>query len=246
MFPIRDLNPTRIVPIITIALIAVNVAVFFFWQPQDDLELQTDFLYENAAVACELTTGDPLTEDEIVLDRCEDDAGEPVFPDKNIWLAAVVSMFLHGGLGHLLSNMWFLWIFGNNVEEAYGTGGYLLMYLAAGGAGTAAFVYANPEATVPMIGASGAIAGVLGAYLVLFPTHRIVTFFFFLFVHVPAGAYLALWFFLQFAYQEPGVAWEAHVGGFIFGVLLTLPLRSMLLGHVQRLHQPAPRYRMMR
>jgi membrane associated rhomboid family serine protease len=246
LFPLRDLNPTRIVPIVTIALIVVNVAVFFFWQPQDDLELQTEFLYENAAIACEFTTGDPLTEDEVVLDRCEDDAGESVFPDKNIWLAAIVSMFLHGGLGHLLSNMWFLWIFGNNVEEAYGTVGYILMYLAAGGAATAAFVYANPEATAPVIGASGAIAGVLGAYLVLFPTHRVLTFFFFIFVHVPAGAYLALWFFLQFAYQDLGVAWEAHVGGFIFGVLLTLPLRPMLLSRLQRLHQPVPRYRLMR
>jgi membrane associated rhomboid family serine protease len=234
------------VPIITVALIAVNVAVFFFWQPQDDLETQTDFLYENAAVACELTTGEPLTEEEIVLDRCEDDAGDPVFPEKSVWLAAVVSMFLHGGLGHLLSNMWFLWIFGNNVEEAFGTGGYILMYLAAGAAATAAFVYANPEATVPMIGASGAIAGVLGSYLVLFPTHRVLTIFIFMFVHVPAGAYLALWFLLQFAYQEPGVAWEAHVGGFIFGVLLTLPLRSVLLTRLQRLHQPVPRYRIMR
>jgi membrane associated rhomboid family serine protease len=246
LFPLRDLNPTRITPILTVALIAVNVAVFFLWQPQGDLELETEFLYENAAVACELTTGEPLTQDEIALDRCEDDTGTPAFPEKSVWLAAVVSMFLHGGIGHLLSNMWFLWIFGNNVEEAYGTGGYLLMYLLAGGAATAAFVYANPESTVPMIGASGAIAGVLGAYLVLFPTHRIMTFFFFIFVHVPAGAYLALWLFLQFAYQEPGVAWEAHVGGFIFGVLLTLPLRSLLLARIRRLHQPVPRYRLMR
>jgi membrane associated rhomboid family serine protease len=161
-------------------------------------------------------------------------------------LAALVSMFLHGGFGHLLSNMWFLWIFGNNVEEAYGTGGYLVMYLAAGAAATAAFVSANPDATVPLIGASGAIAGVLGAYLVLFPTHRVLTFFLFMFVQIPAGAYLALWFFLQFAYQEPGVAWEAHVGGFVVGALVTLPLRPLLLGRVRRLHEPVPGLRMLR
>jgi membrane associated rhomboid family serine protease len=246
LFPLRDLNPTKVAPILTITLIAINIAVFFLWQPQDDLAAETEFLYENAAVACELTTGDPLTEDEIVLDRCVDDNATPAFPEKSVWLAAVVSMFLHGGIGHLLSNMWFLWIFGNNVEEAYGIGGYLLMYLVAGVAATAAFVYANPESTVPLVGASGAIAGVLGAYLVLFPTHRVLTIFFFIFVQVPAGAYLALWFLLQFAYQEPGVAWEAHVGGFIVGVLLTLPLRSLLLARVRRLHQPVTRYRMVR
>ena len=102
-------------------------------------------------------------------------------------------------------------------------------------------MFANPDATVPMIGASGAIAGVLGAYLVLFPTHRILTIFFFFFVHIPAGAYLALWFFLQFANQDPGVAWEAHVGGFVVGVVLTLPLRQVLLARVRRLHQPVRR-----
>ena len=246
MFPLRDLNPTRIVPILTIALIALNVAVFFLWQPRDNVNEETEFLYERAAIACEITTGDPLSEDEIARDECSSETAVPVFPEKNVWLAGIVSMFLHGSLAHLLSNMWFLWIFGNNVEEAYGISGFVLMYLVAGIGATAAFVYANPDATVPMIGASGAIAGVLGAYLVLFPTHRVLTLFLFIFVHVPAGAYLALWFFLQFAYQEPGVAWEAHVGGFIVGVLLTLPLRPLLLGRVRKLHQPVPQYRMFR
>lgn len=246
MFPLRDLNPTRITPILTFALIALNVAVFFLWQPQDSPAEEVEFLYENAAIACELTTGEPLSETEINQEQCLDDSAAGAFPDKNIWLAALVSMFLHGGLGHLLSNMWFLWIFGNNVEEAYGTVGYLALYLVTGFIATATFVLGNPEATVPLVGASGAIAGVLGAYLVLFPTHRVVTFFFFLFVHVPAGVYLALWLFLQFAYQEPGVAWEAHVGGFIAGVVITLPLRSVLLGRIQRLHHPVPVTRLLR
>ncbi len=247
MFPIRDLNPTKITPIITFVLIAINVIVFFFLQPRDSPESETEFLYEYAAVACEFTTGEPLTEEEIVRDTCIDDASAtPVFPDKNIWLAGLVSMFLHGGFGHLLSNMWFLWIFGNNVEEAFGSLGYLLLYLVAGVVATTTFVLANTEATIPMIGASGAIAGVLGAYLVLFPTHRVLTLFLFFFVQVPAGAYLALWLFLQFAIQQPGVAWEAHVGGFIAGVVLTLPLRSVLLDRVRRLHQPVPQFRLMR
>ncbi len=241
MFPLRDLNPTRIFPIITIGLIALNVAVFFLWQPRDSVQAETEFLLENAGIACELTTGDPITEIEFNTDRCIDDNATPLFPDKNVWLAALVSMFLHGGIVHLLSNMWFLWIFGNNVEEAFGTLGYITIYLLAGIGATAAFVFANPDATVPMIGASGAIAGEWGAYLVLFPTHRILTILFFFFVHIPAGAYLALWFFLQFANQDPGVAWEAHVGGFVVGVVLTLPLRQVLLARVRRLHQPVRR-----
>lgn len=246
MFPLRDLNPTRITPVLTIAVIAINLAVFFLWQPHDNIAQENEFLYENAAISCELTTGEQLSETEIATDSCVDDSAPGAFPDKNIWLAAIVSMFLHGGIAHVLSNMWFLWIFGNNVEEAYGTGGYITLYLVTGLIATATFVLMNPDATVPLVGASGAIAGVLGAYLVLFPTHRVVTFFFFLFVHVPAGAYLALWLLLQFAYQEPGVAWEAHVGGFIAGVIITLPLRSLLLARIRRLHQPVPQYRLTR
>lgn len=242
LFPLRDLNPTRIFPILTIGFILINVAVFFLWQPHDSIDAEYEFLYENAAVACELTTGDPLSLEEIDTGRCVDDDSRPEFPNKNIWLAAAVSMFLHGGIGHLLSNMWFLWIFGNNVEEAYGTGGFLLMYLVSGLGATAAFVMMNPDATVPMIGASGAIAGVLGAYLVLFPRHRILSLFLYFFVHVPAGIYLLIWFGLQFLTQEEGVAWEAHVGGFIVGALLTLILRPILVARLRRLHQPVPRY----
>ena len=246
MFPLRDLNPTRIFPIVTLGLIALNVAIFFLWQPHDTLDNETEFLLENAAIACELTTGDPLSQVEFDRNQCSDEPATAMFPGKNVWLAAAVSMFLHGGIGHLLSNMWFLWIFGNNVEEAYGTGGYLLMYLVAGVGATATFVLANMNATVPMIGASGAIAGVLGAYLVLFPTHRVLTIFIFFFVHVPAGAYLVLWILLQFLYQEPGVAWEAHVGGFVVGLVLTLLLRPVLLARVRRLHQPVRRQTLFR
>ncbi len=237
MFPIRDLNPTRIVPVVTLLIIGVNLVAYFFWEPQADEEEVTAFLYERAAVACELTTGEALSEREIELGVCADDAAEvPVFDGKNVWVAGLVSMFLHGGLFHLLGNMWFLWIFGNNVEEAFGTAGYLAMYLAAGIAATAAFVVFNPETTEPLVGASGAIAGVLGAYLVLFPTHRVLTWFLFFFVPVPAIAFLGFWFLSQFGIADPGVAWEAHVGGFIFGIALTLPLRRLLQRRVDQLH----------
>ena len=143
MLPIRDINPTRITPIFTIALILANVAIFFLWQPQVDSAEGEEFLYENAAIACELTTGDPLSTQEIRSGRCEEAPANEVFPEKNVLLSAAVSMFLHGGLFHLLGNMWFLWIFGNNVEEAFGNVGYLGLYLLGGLAATAAFVSAE-------------------------------------------------------------------------------------------------------
>lgn len=241
MFPIRDLNPTRILPIVTLLIIGLNGAAFF-WQEQGAERENLEFLYERAAVACEYTTGEPLTLDEIVREQCVDDSGTGQYPGKNIWVAGIVSMFLHGGLFHILSNMWFLWIFGNNVEEAFGSGGYLTVYLASGIAATATFVALNPNETVPLVGASGAIAGVLGAYLVLFPAHRVLSWIMFFFVPVPAVLFLGFWFLSQFGIADPGIAWQAHVGGFVFGALITLPLRSRLLRRVATLHA-AGRYR---
>lgn len=238
MFPIRDLNPTRIRPIVTVAIIAVNLAVFFLWQPQGSEQEATDFAYEYAAIACEITTAEPLSLDEISDDVCRNDAATPAFPDKNVFIAAVVSMFLHGGIAHILGNMWFLWIFGNNVEEAYGSLAYLALYLVTGLVATGAFVVLNPDSTIPLVGASGAIAGVLGAYLVLFPTHRVLTWFLFLFVPVPAIVFLGIWFFSQFGLPSEGIAWEAHVGGFVAGAVVTLPLRPVLLRRVAALHRP--------
>ncbi len=242
--PIRDINPTRIFPFITIGLIAVNLFAFFGWQQwtsSTDEEI-TGFLYENAAVACELASGDPLTDREIQTGEC-DEAGTEVFPDKNVLLSAVVSMFLHGGLFHVLGNMWFLlWIFGNNVEEAYGSLGYLGLYLAAGIAATAAFVLTNIDTTDPLVGASGAIAGVLGAYLVLFPNHRVISLVLIFFVPISALFFLGLWFFSQFLIADASIAVEAHIAGFLFGVLITLPLRSRLLRRVDALHSTV-RYR---
>jgi membrane associated rhomboid family serine protease len=243
MIPIRDINPTRITPVFTVLLIAASLFAYFFWQPPVDQPEGRQFLYEEAAIACELTTNEPLTFDEANSGRCvAGGAGVQIAPDKNIWLAAVVSVFLHGSLFHILGNMWFLWIFGNNVEEAFGNLGYLALYVTGGLAATAAFVLANPDTTEPLVGASGAIAAILGAYLVLFPRHQILSLLFVFFVPVPAVLFLGLWFFSQFAIQDVSVAWEAHVAGFIFGVIITLPLRSALLRRVGALHSTA-RYR---
>lgn len=238
MIPIRDINPTRIFPIITLALIAANIFIYFSLQPSTDSPEIEDFLYERAAIACEIQSGEPLTAPERATGVCGT-PGDQEFPEKSVLIAAAVSMFLHGGPIHLLGNMWFLWIFGNNVEEAYGTLRYLLFYLAAGFAATAAFVFLNQDSTEPLIGASGAIAGVLGAYLVLFPKHRVLSLVLIFFVPVTAMVFLGIWFLTQFAIADPNVAWEAHVAGFVFGVAVTLPFRRALLARIAALHATA-------
>jgi membrane associated rhomboid family serine protease len=236
MFPLRDYNPTRITPWVTIGLIIINLAVFVVIQSRDTPRQQQEFLYERAAIGCEITTGQPLGAVEIVEDVCLAEAGDPVFPEKNPYLAMFTSMFLHGGLFHVLFNMWFLWIFGNNVEEALGRFQYLALYVVGGVAATLTFVVANPESTIPLVGASGAIAAILGAYVVLFPKHRVLSLVGWLIVPVPAAVFLGVWFVLQFGLGGSNVAWEAHAGGFVFGFALVVMFRRRLL---EKLHLQA-------
>ena len=225
MFPIRDLNPTRTTPVVTAALIAVNLLVFFawqpsaFWSPLGEASAAPEFLYHYAAVACEIIARRPLTAAEITGQLCLGAqvpiAAAEVFPDKQPLTSIVVSMFLHGGIAHILGNMWFLWLFGNNVEEAFGHMRYLVVYLVGGVLATLAFVAVQPESTVPVVGASGAIAAVLGAYFVLFPGKLVLAVAFVNVIPVPAVVFLGLWFVGQFLIAAPGVAWESHAAGFV-------------------------------
>jgi membrane associated rhomboid family serine protease len=149
------------------------------------------------------------------------------FPHKNVYLAVLTSLFLHGSLAHLAFNMLFLWIFGNNLEDRWGRVRYLLFYLAAGIVATLAFVLTSPHSVVPLIGASGAIAGVMGAYLVLFPTTRILGLVGFLPLPLPAWVFLGFWFGSQFLGGSDGVAYAAHVGGFLFGMAVGGVVRGL-------------------
>ncbi len=238
MFPLRDVNPTRVRPVVTVLLIVVNTFVFFgLLAPRPPEEVER-FVYANAVIACELVTGEPLSPTEIRSGICSDRPEPAAFPHKSLLLSAFVSMFLHASVLHLAGNMWFLWIFGNNVEEAYGRLGFLGMYLAAGLVGTLAFVLANPSSTVPLVGASGAIAGVLGAYAVLFPNHQVLTLVVVFFVPIPAIVFLVIWFLSQFGVADPGVAWQAHVGGFLAGMGITALLRRHLVARLAAIHRP--------
>jgi len=226
--------------LLTWGLIAANVLVFFLLQPKQESDAN-DFAYRYAAIACELTTGDVLDRPEVdpsfQTERpCQSQPlGDPVYPDKSITLSVLFSMFLHGGIMHLLGNMLFLYIFGNNVEDAFGKVGYLAMYVASGVIATLGFVYLQPNSTVPLVGASGAIAGVIGAYVVLYPTAKILTFFALMFIPVPAIVYVGIWFISQFliAGGESNVAWQAHVAGFLFGLVIALLLRVPLVRRVE-------------
>ena len=224
MIPLKDENPTRTFPIVTVILIIACVGVYFGFQLQGD---QNEFNYRRAAVPCEVVTGQPMTEQEIVSGDCtRRDTEEPLFPAKSVLAALFTSMFLHGGLLHLGGNMLYLWVFGNNIEDTKGKPIYLLFYVAAGIVATLAHVALDPGSTIPLVGASGAIAGVMGAYLVLFPRVQIrslIIFFLIMFRDIEARWLLGIWFVSQFFIgQDSGVAWAAHVGGFVFGVLAGL------------------------
>ncbi len=237
MFPLWDENPTKRPAIVTIALIVICTAVFFLVQPQNNVQEDIDFSYEFAAVPCEVVKGRPLTVAEtdaavsgVDQTGCDDDvvdADPEYFPSKNVFLALVTSMFLHGSIMHLGGNMLFLWVFGNNVEDHLGKVKYLLFYLVAGVVATIAHIGAQIDSTVPVIGASGAIAGVMGAYAVWFPTAKVRTVVVIMLVRLPAIVPLVFWLGSQFFIgPDAGVAWMAHVGGFVFGAFVGLIVRG--------------------
>ena len=255
LIPIHDDNPTRRPAVVTWTLIAINVVVFLLepispLNPSGDANTTTGrcrqlaFFRQWAAIPRELTTNDPLDE------TAGPPAGRgacravPVGYQKIPFLSVLSAMFLHGGLLHLLGNMLFLYVFGNNVEDRLGRLRYLLFYLACGYAATYGFALADPASEETLVGASGAIAGVLGAYLVLFPRARVtslIPFLFFIPIWLPAWVVLGSWFVLQWLYstgagsaQGAGVAYLAHVVGFVTGVVLVI-----LLGGL-RVRRPPP------
>lgn len=228
---------------ITILLILACAGTYFLVQPSGNLLGQptteqalddAEFTFRNAAIPCEVLKGRPLTAEEIRRtllfnddSACGSSTGnsDPVFPEKNVLLSVLVSMFLHGGFLHLGGNMLFLWVFGNNVEDTWGPGWYVIFYLAAGVAATLGHIAVQPNSTVPLVGASGALAGVMGAYLVLFPHIRITSLIFLgvfiTTVDIPAKWFLIFWFGSQFfILPSEGIAWMAHVAGFVFGVVM--------------------------
>lgn len=212
MIPLRDINPTERFAVVTFTLIILNVAVFVYELTLGQMAGEL-FVQSFALVPAKLFARGPAT--------------SHAFP---VAATLFTSMFLHGGFLHIAGNMLYLWIFGNNVEDAMGRLRFILFYALCGLFAAYAHAYVNRLSTVPMIGASGAISGVLGAYLLLYPRARVVTLIFFGFyvrtVQIPAMIVLGFWFVLQFlnamldSGSRGGVAWYAHVAGFVAGMLL--------------------------
>lgn len=245
--PFRDDLPVRRFPWVTFVLMVVNVVVFLFVQPSwfqnaDDetggnlseraraverYDEAERFVFRWGTVPCEITSGETLAERP---DRCERPATRNAEPDKSIAAALLTCMFLHANVLHLGGNMLFLWVFGNNVEDRLGTLWYLGLYLVGGLLATLGFVVANVDSADPVIGASGAIAAVMGAYVVLHPRARVLTAIAtaaFQVVYVPAVIVLGLFFVTEFFTADEYVAWQAHVAGMVAGFVGALALRRL-------------------
>src|SRR5829696_4489196 len=230
MFPYRDDNPTLATPLVTLLLIGLNVVS---WVVVQGMGAEPNL----SRSVCELglIPGEFLG---LVPQGATVPMGNQtvcMLGDEQTWFTPLTSMFLHGGWFHLIGNMWFLWVFGNNVEDSMGHVRYLAFYLLCGVAAAAAQTFMNPASPIPMVGASGAISGVMGAYIVLYPRVRVhmlvILAIFITRIVVPAYLMLGYWFLLQLvggglAQGEGGVAFWAHAGGFVTGAVLISMFRD--------------------
>lgn len=222
MFPIRDDQPRYSTPYVNYFIIGLNVMVYLFFEVP--VQMRGGRAFDILTLQFGLIPHD--------LTRAV--SGDPHYPIAANLLTIFISMFMHGGFFHILGNMWFLWVFGDNIEDYLGHFLYLIFYLLCGVAAALTDIALDPHSTIPMIGASGAIAGVMGAYIVLYPRARVQTLVvlvvFVTFWWLPAWVFLGYWFVYQFVatsvvataahHQSGGIAFAAHVGGFVAGLVL--------------------------
>jgi membrane associated rhomboid family serine protease len=235
LIPLKDDIPTRRFPVLTVAIIAICCAVYFLferglWELGDT---GNERVLEFGAIPYEVTNPGEECDDTGGVPVCEGQSGVVgTAPDQAPWWVTIFSsMFMHGSLLHLAGNMLYLWIFGNNIEDSMGRVRFVVFYLLGGLAALGLQIVTDPDSTIPTVGASGAIAAVLGAYALLYPRARVITvifiIIFFTVVQLPALLVLGFWFLLQLlpAFSEPigegggGIAYFAHIGGFLFGML---------------------------
>ena len=239
MFPLRDENPTELVPFVTFFIILANVAVWLFVQGAGSGDMFLQSLCEYGAIPGEVTG-------QIPPGSSVDLGPGATCRVGGLGAGSIISsMFMHGGWMHLIGNMWFLWVFGNNIEDSMGHVRYLVFYLLTGALAAAAHIAADPGRAIPTVGASGAISGIMGAYMVLYPKVRVQTLIFIIIyirvIPLPAWALLAYWFFLQvvgggasMSQGGGGVAFWAHVGGFVAGVVLVKLFEKRILVRAKR------------
>jgi membrane associated rhomboid family serine protease len=244
MFPIRDDNPTQMFPVFTLGVIAACTAVWVMVQGAGmDEAILADSVCAFGAIPGEITGTAAASGVEL-------GPGLVCRLGGLTWSTLLTSMFLHGSWMHLLGNMWFLWIFGNNVEDSMGHLRFVLFYVLTGLVAAGAHVVSSPDSPIPTVGASGAISAIMGAYLVLYPGARVMTLvlivFFIRFIALPAWVMLGYWFLIQLLSAQVqtaeggGVAFWAHIGGFAAGVLLIVPFRNPRLVRAKRAHVKLP------
>jgi membrane associated rhomboid family serine protease len=207
LIPYKDSNPTKRFSIITLLLIIINIITFYF---QVAGKFNFNFTEEFALIPVEIITGKNIIGSQLI----------------SPYITVLSYMFLHGNVLHLAFNMLFLWIFGNNIEDRMSTSSFIFFYLLIGAISGLAFCFIAPKSTVPLVGASGAISGILGAYVIMFPFARIHALLFIFRVKMPALVFIIIWFisqisgFLGSASQTSNIAWVAHISGFIAGIIL--------------------------
>lgn len=218
MIPLRDTIPSKTTPIITVSLIILNLIIYIYEVSLG--EQLNGFIQKFGMVPSRFLT--------VIQEKPYDLSG---------WFVPMISsIFLHGSWLHVIGNMWYLWIFGDNIEDRLGHGRFVFFYILCGVLADLSHVFINSQSNIPTVGASGAIAGVMGAYFILYPKSRVLTlipiFIFIEIIEIPAVIFLGFWIFMQFIYgtaalsgQTGGVAWWAHFGGFLFGVILAILLR---------------------
>ena len=251
MFPLRDENPTELTPVVTFIIIALNVLVWVFVQQAGSGDGYMASLCTFAAIPADITGG--LSAGDVI--QLGQDATCQV--SGLGWITVLTSMFMHGSWMHLIGNMWFMWVFGNNIEDSMGHVRFVIFYLLCGLLASLAHILTDPGSIVPTVGASGAISGIMGAYLVLYPRVRVQTLFFLVFIirviPLPAWVLLVQWIVIQvisgfstYGAEGGGVAFWAHIGGFVAGIVLIKLFQRPQLVTAKRNHVQLPREELMR
>ena len=224
MIPISDINPARNVPVVSRIFIIISSLTFLFLQPKNNIDL-LNYFYKYAAIPCELINNLPISANQFYNNNCSLEPDILIFPDKNILLSIIVSLFLHANFLHILGNLWSFWIFGNNVEDKLGKIRFILFLIVSGVISIVGHSLLNFGNLNPIVGASGIVSALMGAYLYLFPNAKLlvlVPFGVFFPTTIKAKYFMIFWLISQFiiAIQSNNISWEAHISGFLFGYLL--------------------------
>ena len=224
VIPISDINPARNTPVISRIIMFATFGIYLLIQPKNQIEL-FNFFYQYSAIPCELVNFSPISESQFYNNDCFNNQSSSIFPEKNLILSVISANFFHANFIHILGNLWSFWIFGNNVEDKLGKFRFTIFLIFIGIISISVHTYLNQDSLIPIVGASGIVSGLMGAYVFMFPNARLLVLvpFGFLFpTTIKAKFFMVFWFLSQIliSISDQNISWEAHVGGFVFGYLL--------------------------